>query len=585
MESLLKEGNDTAISVEEIVQPISAEGTAQPIPVQKTAQTVLPLGTPASPSSGSVSLAEKHRTNWGWSFWLPALIVAVFGLWQLGRTVYYSFTDFNALEAPTFVGLENYRQLFSDEVTTLSLSNTVVFVVIVGGALMLIGGGLALLTAKLPLPCGVVLGGLLSLASLCALFSVGWSHIFSGDTYGLLNGFLMESEKITEPIQWLTDPQPLAFLHLAQLFVICLAPVYILIYLCTRRNRRQLGLTLACCAIPVLMAASWNYTISLIGFPSTDYVAHWLPASIMDYGHVRYCLGYAAAMTVVGILGWVVWCAIGGLFIWLGVVLYRLIRFRLPDAVRWIGLILGGMLALALLFPGFVNLQDALKPQKELFLYPPNLFVMRPTLVNLKNLLTAVNDSWVTGWDSLLSHLWLMPLAYLLTVLPAAVGLSRFSYRGQKTALLTWLGVWAVLSVAQLDVLHTLSLWDDLSRSLLFAFFRSPFYPLSLLLTVWILNTGLGSKRRLWGLTGGCIAAQALSVTVFRFFYTSPGHPIEKMNNLYTVLHRLTGGSTARLGTAAAGDLLLTALIVAPAILLAALCLALSYARKLQKNN
>lgn len=57
------------------------------------------------------------------------------------------------------------------------------------------------------------------------------------------------------------------------------------------------------------------------------------------------------------------------------------------------------------------------------------------------------------------------------------------------------------------------------------------------------------------------------------------------MNNLYTILHRLTGGSTARLGTAAAGDLLLTVLIIAPAILLAALCLTLSYARRAQKNH
>lgn len=36
---------------------------------------------------------------------------------------------------------------------------------------------------------------------------VVWTYIFSGDSYGLVNGLLRQWGLITTPIQWLTDPQ------------------------------------------------------------------------------------------------------------------------------------------------------------------------------------------------------------------------------------------------------------------------------------------------------------------------------------------------------------------------------------------
>ena len=393
----------------------------------------------------------RVRSLWGWLFWLPAAIVAAMGLWQVGRTVYYSFTDFDILSLPEFIGLENYRTMLQDDVTRLGLIHTVVFIVVVGAALMLIGGGLALLTTKLPLPYGVVLGGLLTLSSLFALFPTGWSHLFSGDSYGLLNGLLMHNSEIQnegtfEPVQWL-DVFP-AFFHLFQLFVIGLAPVYILVYICTRRHQRQLGLTLAFGAIPVILMTGWAYTAALVGFPSTNYAAHWLPALITDHGNIRCNLGYSSALTVVGILGWILWCAAGALLIRLGVIVYRRIRFRLLYTISWIALVLGGILALLMLFPGWITLQDALKPTEELYLFPPQVFVQRPTLNNFSHLFDALTNYSPLSWDNLFSHLWLLPVAYLLTVLPVAVGLTHFSYRGQKVALLTWLGCWGLLSLS-----------------------------------------------------------------------------------------------------------------------------------------
>lgn len=39
--------------------------------------------------------------------------------------------------------------------------------------------------------------------------------------------------------------------------------------------------------------------ISLVGFPSTDYAGHTIVTHLLDYGNIRFEMGYAAAIAVV----------------------------------------------------------------------------------------------------------------------------------------------------------------------------------------------------------------------------------------------------------------------------------------------
>ncbi|WP_158372605.1 carbohydrate ABC transporter permease [Cellulosimicrobium cellulans] len=88
-----------------------------------------------------------HREKWAALVLLVPAMVGFLVFWILpsGRSVWYSLTDFDLLNEPQFVGLDNYRELLTDEVARNSLVVTIQFVV----ASVVLGTVLALLTAAL----------------------------------------------------------------------------------------------------------------------------------------------------------------------------------------------------------------------------------------------------------------------------------------------------------------------------------------------------------------------------------------------------------------------------------------------------
>ena len=58
---------------------------------------------------------ELQRTLYGHLFILPWLAgFLLFTLYPILATLYFSFTDFNVLGAPRWVGLQNYASLLAD---------------------------------------------------------------------------------------------------------------------------------------------------------------------------------------------------------------------------------------------------------------------------------------------------------------------------------------------------------------------------------------------------------------------------------------------------------------------------------------
>lgn len=65
-------------------------------------------------------------------FLLPFLaVLVVFFLYASARAVYFSFTDYDLFNAPKWVGLANYRELFTDDRFILALRNSLVFAAVV----------------------------------------------------------------------------------------------------------------------------------------------------------------------------------------------------------------------------------------------------------------------------------------------------------------------------------------------------------------------------------------------------------------------------------------------------------------------
>ncbi|TQS44739.1 carbohydrate ABC transporter permease [Cryptosporangium phraense] len=100
----------------------------------------------------TVLAAPARRKAWRrvpaivWVFLtVPALVEVGMVFWPALNSFYLSFTTWNGLGAAQPVGLDNYSQLFSDDVFTGALKNNVIWAVGFGGLSVL--GGLALALA------------------------------------------------------------------------------------------------------------------------------------------------------------------------------------------------------------------------------------------------------------------------------------------------------------------------------------------------------------------------------------------------------------------------------------------------------
>lgn len=148
---------------------------------------------------------DKSREKAGFLFALPWIIgFLVFSLYPICISFYYSLTNFNIFQTPTWVGLGNYKELFTDEKFYKSLWNTF-YMVIIGTPVSLVVGILLalLLNQKIKgLPIFRTIFYLPSIVPTVAS-SLLWLWILNPQ-YGLLNEAL-KTLGLNQP-NWLMDP-------------------------------------------------------------------------------------------------------------------------------------------------------------------------------------------------------------------------------------------------------------------------------------------------------------------------------------------------------------------------------------------
>ena len=89
---------------------------------------------------------EKRLAKYGWIFAAPWLFgLLVFYFYPLLSSIFYSLTDFNGMRMNAFVGLENYRMLFRDNVFWISIRNTLLYAALVVPVGIIFGVSVALL--------------------------------------------------------------------------------------------------------------------------------------------------------------------------------------------------------------------------------------------------------------------------------------------------------------------------------------------------------------------------------------------------------------------------------------------------------
>lgn len=267
-----------------------------------------------------------QRYGTGTLFVAPFLILfTVFYVIPVFTSIGLSFTNFNMLQKSTFVGLTNYRLLFTDDRVFLkALANTFIFAGIVGPLGYLASFAMAWIINQLHVRNAFSLA--FYAPSLCSGVAISyvWLVIFSSDRYGYLNDILIRLGIIGEPVLWTTDPRTLLsviiviqlWMSMGTGFLVFLAGLQSLpdeLYEAAAidgvRSRwvelwyitlPQLKPQLLFGAVTSIVNSfvAFEVVLTVAGMPTPKDSAHTIVAHLFDYAFIRFQMGYASAISV-----------------------------------------------------------------------------------------------------------------------------------------------------------------------------------------------------------------------------------------------------------------------------------------------
>ena len=138
-------------------------------------------------------------------FLAPALaLLGIFILYPIVAVVYYSFTDFDIVRPPVFVGIENYQKLVSDPTFWLALTHSFVYLIVTP---ILIALSIMLAIVVNRALRGIhIYRALYFVPAISGSIAIGlaWRWLFERN--GLINSILLSIGAISEPVTWLVTP-------------------------------------------------------------------------------------------------------------------------------------------------------------------------------------------------------------------------------------------------------------------------------------------------------------------------------------------------------------------------------------------
>ncbi len=237
-----------------------------------------------------------------------------------------SFTSFNVLEPPKFILWENYIRLFlDDDIFKIAIRNTLIFAVITGPISYFMCLIFAWIINEFKGRTRALLTLIFYAPSISGNAYVVWNLILRGDRYGYLNGILLKLDWINAAIIWMkTEKYVLPMLIMVQLwlslgtgfltFIAGLQTVDKSLYEAGAvdgvKNRWQelWYITLPSMKPQLMFGAVMQITtafavadisINLAGNPSVNYAGTTIVTHLLDYGSIRYEMGYASAIATI----------------------------------------------------------------------------------------------------------------------------------------------------------------------------------------------------------------------------------------------------------------------------------------------
>ena len=269
---------------------------------------------------------EMKRNKVAYAMCAPFFILFfIFTVLPVALSIFFSFTEFNMLEPPRWVGFDNYIHLFlEDDIFIVACKNTLIFAAVTGPVSYLMSFLVAWFINELSPKVRAVVTLIFYAPSISGSVYMVWTILFSSDAYGYVNGILLKLNIIDSPIMFFQNANwvmPLCIVvalwtSLGTAFLSFIAGLQTVdrsqyeagavdgvknrwqelwyITLPTMRPQLMFGAVLA-----ITGAFGFGAVVTaLCGFPSVDYAAHTIMHHLDDYGGQRFEVGYASAIAV-----------------------------------------------------------------------------------------------------------------------------------------------------------------------------------------------------------------------------------------------------------------------------------------------
>ncbi len=275
--------------------------------------------TVKKPTGSKRGQIKYYLTCYG--FALPFFIIfCIFTVCPVVISILIGFTDFNMLETPKFIGVDNYIRLFlEDDIFIIALKNTFILAAVTGPISYI----MALLIAWIINELGPTLR--FYAPSLSGNVLLIWTVLFSSDAYGYVNGWLIELGLLDEPVRWFFDERYIMPLVIVVVLWSSMGTNFLSFIAGLQGIDKSLFEAAAMDGVKNRFQELWYVTLpsmrpqllfgavmsissafgigsvvtGLVGFPSTDYAAHTIINHLEDYGSIRYEMGYASAIATV----------------------------------------------------------------------------------------------------------------------------------------------------------------------------------------------------------------------------------------------------------------------------------------------
>lgn len=293
----------------------------------------------SSKTAQKKAVARKDMTRWQWTwkemkrnkvaYLMVApymLIFTCFKILPVLLSIVISFTDFNLLQMPNIVWLDNYVRLFlDDDIFLIAAKNTLIFAAIVGPVSYLMSLMVAWFINELSPKIRAVVTLIFYAPSISGQVYLVWGTLFSSDSYGWANAWLVKLGIISKEIAWFEDADYVMPLCIVVALWTSLGTAFLSFIAGLQgidkaqyeagavdgiRNRWQelWYITLPNMKPQLMFGAVMSITSSfgfggvvtaLCGFPSVDYAAHTIVHHLEDYGSQRFETGYSSAIAVI----------------------------------------------------------------------------------------------------------------------------------------------------------------------------------------------------------------------------------------------------------------------------------------------